>query len=126
MREHFSNRTETTLAVAHEHLGRDMTEKKTKPSKRGPSLKPSDGLVLGTAHQDVRKGTKKGTVIRAALKEFEGKPNKTPDGEGLDYYVNRLSKAYSAAAKHIGKTIGVSGGWRKDPTRRPKPPAGAT
>lgn len=101
-----------------------MTEKKAKPSKRGPSLRPSDVLVIGAAQQEVRDGTKKGTAIRAALKEFAGKPSKTPDGEGLDYHVNRLSKSYPAAAKHIGKSIGVSGRWRKDPTRCPKPPAG--
>ena len=99
-----------------------MTEKKAKPLKRGPSLRPSDGLVLGAAHHGVREGTKKATANRAALKEFAGKPNKTPDGEGLDYHVNRLSKAYKAAAKHLDNTIGVSGRWRKDPKRCPRPP----
>ena len=99
-----------------------MTAKKAKPRKRGPSLRPSDVLVLAAAHQEVCKGTKKGTAIRAALKKYAGKPNKTPDGEDISYHINRLSKAHPAVAKHVGKTIGVSGQWRKDPKRCPNPP----
>ena len=99
-----------------------MTTKKAKPLKRGPSLTPADKWVVGSAVHAAHKGVKKGTAIRAAVKETAAVCRKTPDGEELDYHVNRLSKAYAAFAKHAGKTIGVSGRWRKDPKRSPQPP----
>lgn len=98
-----------------------MTAKKKHPEKTGPKLLISDRLVLGYAHQLVCQGMKLGTAIRKACKSYPGKPYKAPDGEELDYHVNRLRKAYPAFALRAGETVGVSGHWRKDPKRCPTP-----
>ncbi len=98
-----------------------MTAKTKYPEKSGPKLSSGDRLVLAYAHQLVGEGAKVGAAIRKACKSYPGKPYKAPEGEDLDYHVNRLSKAYPAFAQRVGKTVGVSGHWRKDPKRCPTP-----